>query len=157
IGAVVAPPLTIWISEWYGWRWSFVIPGMVGLLWVVIWLAMPKNSSRTARPQVRMPAISLSKLLNIKPVWWFNVIRFLLDPVLYFLMFWIPKYLAAERSVPYEVIGSLFWVPFLALGISNILGGWMSDALIKRFGFGVNKSRKAIMGFAALLTAVAPL
>ncbi|MGK6350897.1 MFS transporter [Parapedobacter sp. DT-150] len=159
IGAVIAPPLTVWISNAHGWRWGFVIPGLIGILWVVVWLAVAKRPARAVdkEPAVVERPIPLGRLARIRALWVFVAIRFCLDPVLYFLMFWIPKYLSAERDVSYAVIGSLFWVPFLALGVSNILGGWISDQLMNRFGFSVNRSRKTIMGFAALLTAVAPL
>ena len=71
-------------------------------------------------------------------------------------MFWIPKYLSEERGVSFERIGELFWIPFFALGISNIIGGGVSDRLIKS-GMSVNRARKSVMGLAALLTMVAPL
>ncbi len=71
-------------------------------------------------------------------------------------MFWIPKYLSEVRNVPFERIGSLFWIPFLALGIANIMGGWLSDRLV-RFNYSINKARKTIMGLAAALTVVTPL
>lgn len=161
IGAVIAPPLTIWISNAHGWRWSFVIPGLIGIVWVVLWLLLP-NRHRRAAPRanaenpVQHRVFPLAHLIKIKEVRAFIVIRFLLDPVLYFLMFWIPKYLSAERGVSYEAIGNLFWIPFLALGISNILGGWLSDGLINRLGFSIDRGRKTVMGMAALLTMVAP-
>ncbi len=58
--------------------------------------------------------------------------RFIVDPVFYFYMFWIPKYLSQERGVTLEQIGQVTWIPFLALGISNIAGGWVSDWMIRR-------------------------
>jgi ACS family hexuronate transporter-like MFS transporter len=155
IGAVVAPPLTILISEHYGWRAGFVIPGLAGIAWVAIWLLIPwKSSLAGVKPQIaakKTEAVPLSGLLKIRQTWVFILMRFLLDPVMYFMMFWIPKYLSEVRGVPYQQIGNLFWVPFLALGISNVLGGFISDKLVKS-GLTVNKARKMLMGFAAVLT-----
>lgn len=160
IGAVIAPPLTIWISMSAGWRWSFVVPGLIGLAWVLIWLLIPRPKAGTppggsdARKQ-EPRAISFFSLLKIKEVWIFVLIRFLLDPVFYFLMFWIPKYLSEVRGVSYERIGDLFWIPFLALGVSNILGGWFSDKLIgNRISTG--RARRIVMGLAAFMTMCAP-
>jgi ACS family hexuronate transporter-like MFS transporter len=48
-------------------------------------------------------------------------------------------------------IGKLAWIPFLAMGISNVLGGWISDLIFRKTS-GLNFSRKSVMGFAALLT-----
>jgi len=94
-------------------------------------------------------------LLKKRPTWVFILIRFLLDPVFYFMMFWIPKYLSSVRNVSFEEIGKLFWIPFLALGIANVIGGWFSGQLIAR-QYSVNKARKTVMGIAALLTLAAP-
>lgn len=162
IGAVIAPPLTIWLADLYGWRGGFIVPGLVGLVWVVAWLLIPwKNTKATASvmPQLKaqkLDTIPFNNLLKNKELWVFVVIRFLLDPVFYFLMFWIPKYLSEVRNVSFERIGSLFWIPFLALGVANIIGGWLSDRLIKN-NFTIDKARKTIMGLAAALTLVAPM
>lgn len=157
IGAVVAPPLTIWLSAHYGWRGGFLIPGLTGIAWVVAWLLIPWGKEQQ-RPetQTKKATVPLLTLLGMRVTWVFILIRFLLDPVFYFMMFWIPKYLSAVRNVSFEKIGSLFWIPFLALGVANILGGWLSGQLIAR-GFSVNKARKTVMGVAAALTLAAPL
>lgn len=158
IGAVIAPPLTIFLSASYGWRWSFIIPGLIGVVWVVVWLMLPKppaatESSGAARESPK--AIPFLSLLKDKHALVFILIRFLLDPVVYFIMFWVPKYLNEERHVSFERIGELFWIPFLALGISNIGGGWFSDKLIAAH-FSVNQARKTVMGIAAGATMAVP-
>jgi ACS family hexuronate transporter-like MFS transporter len=167
IGAVIAPPLTIWLSQLYGWRAGFVIPGLIGIAWVVVWLLIPwKSKTALDLPadvpaSVQLPApvsteaFSLWRILKFKQTLVFIGMRFLLDPVMYFMLFWIPKYLSEARGVSYERIGELFWIPFLALGLSNILGGWLSDKLIAR-RFSINKARKTVMGIAAALTLAVP-
>ncbi|MDF7817171.1 MFS transporter [Runella sp. MFBS21] len=157
IGAVVAPPLTIWLSNHYGWRGGFLIPGLVGIAWVVVWLLIPwkKHLPELAEEEIS-EKIPFLTLLRQRSTWVFILIRFLLDPVFYFMMFWIPKYLSEVRHLSFERIGNLFWIPFLALGISNILGGWLSGQLIAR-QFSINKARKTVMGIAAALTLAAPL
>ncbi len=160
IGAVIAPPLTIWISGYFGWRGGFVIPGLAGLLWVLIWFLIPWKKRLQQAPEARPVAekqevLPFMTLLKNKEVWIFIAIRFLLDPIFYFFMFWIPKYLNEVRGLSFDSVGNIFWIPFLALGVSNIIGGWLSDKLVER-NFSINKARKIIMGFAALLTMVAP-
>jgi ACS family hexuronate transporter-like MFS transporter len=105
---------------------------------------------------VRKNAIPIKVILKTKEAWGLISIRFLLDPVFYFIMFWIPKYLSEERGVSFEQIGNLFWIPFLALGISNMIGGWASDKLINS-GLSVNRARKTIMGIAAAATMLTAL
>ncbi|MEK6481489.1 MFS transporter [Catalinimonas sp. 4WD22] len=162
IGAVIAPPLTIWVANYFGWRGGFVIPGLVGLLWVIVWLMVPWKK-RIAAKTVPEPTIEPQKeqvlpfktILKNKEAWIFILIRFMLDPVFYFFMFWIPKYLNEQRGLSFDSVGNIFWIPFLALGISNVIGGWFSDKLVER-KMSVNKARKVVMGVAALLTIVAP-
>jgi ACS family hexuronate transporter-like MFS transporter len=161
IGGVIAPPLTIWISEYFGWRAGFVIPGLVGIAWVVVWLMIPwqkpvSNIAARAKVADTTNNIPFSTVLKLKETWVFIFMRFLLDPVMYFMMFWIPKYLNQVRGVPFEQIGGLFWIPFLALGVANVLGGFLSDRLVKS-NFSINKARKTVMGFAAALTLAVPL
>ncbi|QMW03628.1 MFS transporter [Spirosoma foliorum] len=159
IGAVVAPPLTIWLSTNYGWRGGFLIPGLIGIAWVIAWLVTPwKKETMANVSQLEdgpKETVSFLELLNKRPTWIFIIIRFMLDPVFYFMMFWIPKYLSSVRNVSFEEIGKLFWIPFLALGIANILGGWFSGQLIAH-QYTVNKARKTVMGIAAILTLSAP-
>ncbi|GAB3908540.1 MFS transporter [Larkinella knui] len=159
IGAVVAPPLTIWLSTTYGWRGGFLIPGLIGIAWVIVWLFIPwKKENLVVELQTALEPkgkITFLELFKNRPTWVFILVRFLLDPVFYFMMFWIPKYLSSVRNVSFEQIGGLFWIPFLALGISNIIGGWLSGQLIAR-GYSVNKARKTVMGIAAGLTLLTP-
>jgi ACS family hexuronate transporter-like MFS transporter len=158
IGAVIAPPLTILIAGHYGWRWSFIIPGFVGIIWVIAWLSISwKNKpSQAPQPLKKEKPLPFTLILKNKEARTFILIRFLLDPVIYFIMSWAPKYLHQERAISFEQIGRLFWIPFLALGVSNILGGWISDRLVKR-NTSINRARKTVMGIAAALTLVAPL
>ncbi|WP_426294953.1 MFS transporter [Dyadobacter endophyticus] len=158
IGAVIAPPLTIWISNSYGWRAGFVLPGLIGIAWVAIWLLIPWRQKAGAINEARQDTfkVPFRAVLRQHETWVFVLMRFLLDPVMYFMMFWIPKYLSEARNVPFEQIGSLFWIPFLALGISNILGGLFSDQLVKK-EVSTNRARKMIMGCAAALTLAVPM
>lgn len=157
IGAVIAPPLCVHLIQITGWRGVFVITSIIGFVWLAAWLLLPKRkspgSSQSApveNPVARVRP-KLAELLKIKEVWVFIAIRFLLDPIFYFYMFWIPKFLNESRGADLVQIGKLFWIPFMALGLSNILGGWLSDKMLKRTA-SLDKARKSVMGIAALLT-----
>ena len=174
-GAVVAPPVTVWMSLRFGWRGAFLATGALGLLWLVAWLVffrLPRESgfvsaeelhyiteSGNGAPQETMndrglpteTLISWRQLLRLKEVWGFALARFLLDPVFYFYMFWIPQYLSQTRHIPLAAIGNLMWIPFMTLGVSNIVAGWASDRLV-RSGWSVNAARKTLLGFGAFLT-----
>jgi ACS family hexuronate transporter-like MFS transporter len=77
--------------------------------------------------------------------------RFFFDPVFYFYMFWIPQYLSRQRGLSLEEIGSLTWIPFFTLGVTNIAAGRASDLLVAR-GWEPRRARLGLMLVAALLT-----
>ncbi len=175
LGAVLAPPLTVYLVSVLGWRGAFIITGSIGMAWVIIWLLIfnkPSQSKLITEEELgiisqdesdeaeslnqKAVKVPISKILSSRQAWTLIAIRFMLDPVFYFFMFWIPKYLNAERNVSFERVGELLWIPFFALGLSNMFGGWVSDKLI-RSGVSTDKARKSVMGAAALLTMTAPL
>jgi len=171
-GAVLAPPLIVAASHLAGWRGAFIITGLIGAVWVLAWFLLfrrPEESrflnagerqiissgrdtgaSRTEKPW------PLGALLRRADVWGFLATRFLLDPVFYFYMFWIPQYLHQERGASLEEIGRLSWIPFLTLGIASVLGGSLSDRLV-RCGWPTGRARKTVMAGAAFLTPVSIL
>lgn len=160
IGAVVAPPLCVFLLGWVGWRAAFLISGCFGFLWLLAWLFYTRNKHRdeqslelthSSPTDYENKRIGLSVLLKNKEVWVFIIIRFLLDPIFYFYMFWIPKYLNEGLSLSLDLIGRILWIPFLALGLANIFGGWLSDIIFSKTS-NINKARKQVMGFAALMT-----
>lgn len=160
IGAVVAPPLCVFLLGWVGWRAAFLISGCFGFLWLLAWLFYTRHSHRdkqllelthSSPNDYENKKIRLSVLLKNKEVWVFIIIRFLLDPIFYFYMFWIPKYLNEGLSLSLDLIGRILWIPFLALGLANIFGGWLSDIIFSKTS-NIDKARKQVMGFAALMT-----
>jgi ACS family hexuronate transporter-like MFS transporter len=151
-GAVIAPPLTVWWSGSFGWRGAFAATALLGLVWLIAWQAafrgLPRENTRTeARPRA-----SFRELLSKPEVRRMMAARFLFDPVFYFYMFWIPQYLSRQRGLSLQAIGSLTWIPFFALGVTNIIAGGVSDALVAR-GWAPRRARLTLMLIAAVLTA----
>ncbi len=95
------------------------------------------GSKRTGRwPGTRWrkttPLVPLAGTCSARrDVWGLLMTRFLLDPVIYLYMFWIPQYLSQERSATLADIGRLAWIPFLTLDVANMLGGLVSDRLVR--------------------------
>ncbi|MPZ20387.1 MAG: MFS transporter [Luteitalea sp.] len=178
IGAVAAPPLIVWTSFHIGWRGAFLMTGLIGGVWLLAWLicySRPEQSRflseeerqyieqdrnapspRDASSVALDPRVPWKALLRQPEVWGLIGSRFLFDPVFYFYMFWIPQYLSQERGASLERIGELTWIPFLTLGVSSVIGGWMSDRLVAS-GVSVNGARKAILLASALLTPISVL
>jgi ACS family hexuronate transporter-like MFS transporter len=156
LGAVIAPPLCAWLLISLGWRALFLITGGFGFIWLIVWLLYTsggdvKKSDPVSNENAAKKQFPLLLLLKNRQALTFIVIRFVLDPIFYFYMFWIPKYLNESRSLSLEAIGGILWIPFLALGVGNLLGGWLSDIIYKKTGNN-DRARKIIMGIAAVLT-----
>lgn len=159
IGSVIAFPLSALLLQHANWRWIFLFCGTFGLLWTVIWVITTGKKKVFANAQIqtgtngqpKFDLKSLLKLVKSKEAITFIIIRFLLDPIFYFYMFWIPKYLSDSRGMSIENIGYVTWIPFMALGIANFIGGYISDMVLKKTD-NLNLSRKIVMGIAASLT-----
>jgi len=78
------------------------------------------------------------------------------DPVIYFVIFWLPAYLVKERGFNQKMIGKYSWLPFVFGGIAYLLGGWLSGWLMNR-GWILPKARKRIMLLGAICLPVAIL
>jgi ACS family hexuronate transporter-like MFS transporter len=160
MGAVIAPLMVISMLDSVGWRNVFLVSPAISVVWIALWLYFnnKKNSKHKivqAKPlEVKADATSkysFSAVLRSKNAWIFIGMRMLFDPIFYFLMFWIPKFMSESRGISIEVIGKLFWIPFLVLGLSNILGGYLSDKIFKKTS-SINIARKSLMAIAAVLT-----
>jgi ACS family hexuronate transporter-like MFS transporter len=162
MGAVIAPLMVISMLDSFGWRKLFLVSPAISIVWIALWLYFnnKKNSKhkliQTKPLELKVDVdnkskYSFSAVLRNKNAWVFIGMRMLFDPIFYFLMFWIPKFMSESRGISLDVIGKLFWIPFMVLGLSNILGGYLSDKIFKKT-LNINLARKSLMAIAALLT-----
>jgi ACS family hexuronate transporter-like MFS transporter len=83
-----------------------------------------------------------------------TIARTLTDPVMYFVIFWLPEYLQKERHFDLAMVGKYSWVPFVFGGLAYTGGGWLSAWLIGR-GWTLPRARKTVMAMGALCLPVA--
>jgi len=158
IGAFLAPRIIVWIAERYGWRWAFVLPSALGLLWILPWLLLYRDRAATGKMLAAPP---LLPLLRLRQVWGMTLMRVLGGPVIHFYWYWLPEYLKRERHFSMEGIGRLAGIPFLFAGLGNIAGGWLSGRLMAR-GQSTDRARKtafllsAAMCFTSILVPLVP-
>jgi ACS family hexuronate transporter-like MFS transporter len=149
LGAVIAPPLIAAIVTSLGWRWVFLITGVLGFAWAALWATIYRTPARSlgakASPQMKWGA-----LLRDGRVRGMCTAKFLGDSAWYFFIFWLPKYLADVRHLNIRQIGYYAWIPFAFAGAGSLFGGWFSGYLIRR-GWGVASSRKLCLAIAASL------
>ncbi len=157
LGAVVAFPLVSWLALSYGWRSTFVVVGAVGFIWVVAWLVLwrpvesgaGQDSPATGAAPTEKP-FGLWELLSYRRTWGCILVRVFTDPIIYFISFWVPKYLTANHGYTLSDIGLFAWIPFAALSAGQISGGAFVTWLVGR-GYGLDRVRKSVMLGASLL------
>jgi ACS family hexuronate transporter-like MFS transporter len=170
LGAAVAAPLAAFLGLHYGWRAAFVFTGALGLIWLAFWLLIyrsprsrtevkPLQKSEVTNSTVKRARVDWLGVLTSRPGTMLILARFLTDPVIYFVIFWLPAYLEKERGFDLKMIGRYAWIPFAFGGLGYVVGGWLSGKLA-RSGWSLGRSRKLAMtaGVAFLPVAIlAPL
>lgn len=155
IGAILAPPLIVWVVLRFGWRAAFLTVGASGFIWLGFWLLAYYTPATVVRQeQLRRP--SAKELFSTRFVWAFIASKIFLDPVWYFYIFWFPAYLKQARHFDLLSIGKYAWIPFFAAGVGNIAGGWTA-ALLLRVGASLPLTRKlSITIFVCLMAMTVP-
>ncbi len=156
IGAMLTPVVVPWINARWGWRGSFLGIGALGFVWLVFWLLIyrkPEEHPRVSRaeldyirsdPQESAGKIKWTALLSLRQTWAFVAGKFLIDPVWWFYLFWVPGFLQSKHGLALTGIGAPIVVIYLISDIGSVAAGWMSSWLIKR-GSTVNAARKIAM------------
>jgi MFS transporter, ACS family, hexuronate transporter len=155
IGALIAPPLVAWLVITWGWPTAFVVVGASGYLWLAVWILTYRTPEGVRREVEARPAPPL-RLLRTRFVSVLTLSKIFVDPVWYFYIFWIPKYLSTVHGFTLADIGKTAWIPFLSADAGNILGGAFTQWIIRR-GVPLPKARKlAVSVFALLMTSAIP-
>jgi len=139
LGGALTPFLVIPLQIQFGWRVSFYVLGALGLLWVIVWLIWYKNREEE-------PVTSVAPDLHIvhKPSWnvWVKSGNFWLMMLMYycyasgvfFFISWLPKYLQNGRGIPEDQLAYSASLPFFLAAIGCLMGGAISDFLVKKMG-----------------------
>jgi ACS family hexuronate transporter-like MFS transporter len=164
LGAIIAPPLFAFITYYLGWRWSFIIAGLIGFIWIAIWrwaYDAPESHKRLSSHEYQLivanrindgasDRISWRAAIRDQKVLGLMLSRFVADGAFYFFIFWLPTYLAQERGFNILEIGLTAWIPFLAADLGSLAGGWVSSQLLRR-GFSLNFTRNAVIWIGSMM------
>ena len=180
LGSVIAPPIIVGLTAYFGhWQETFIVTGALGFIWLIAWWLIydtperhkwltreeygiiksdesvlePIASTEATEPQSAVPeerSVPWLKLLAFRQTWGIVLARFLVDPVWWLYITWLPLYLSQVHGFDLKQIGLFAWVPYVAADAGSLFGGWLSGFLISR-GWSVNSARKAVIAFAALL------
>lgn len=161
-GAILTPLIVPWIALTWGWRWAFIVTGSLGFLWLFLWLALYRNpppDATSGEPEPdKAPRVAWIRLLGFRQTWAVVAGKLLADPVWFFYLFWLPKFLDAKYGITLSQVALPLIAVYLFADVGSIAGGWLSSAFLKR-GWTTNRARKTTMLLMALIilpTALAP-
>lgn len=156
VGAILAPLIVPWIALTLGWRAAFILIGLLGFIWVPIWLILYRRPAPKLDSDLEAPAaVPIRKLLMYRETWVFLIGRSITEPVWWFYLYWAPKFLSESRGLTLRNVGLPLMVMYAIANLGGLFGGWLSSTLLKR-GWSVNAARKvAVLVCACFVAPVA--
>ena len=161
IGNIAVPLMVPFLVAFFGWRGAFVATGATGLVWLACWLFYYRRPEQhrsvspaelqliLSDPIEKVESVPWSRVLPCKETWAFAIAKFLTDPVWWFYLFWLPRYLQstfglsiAQNRLPVVMV-------YVIATVGSIGGGGISSVLLKR-GKSLNVSRKTALLICAL-------
>ena len=111
-GAIITPLLVPWIALTWGWQWAFIATGSLGFLWLLLWLAVyrsPESNPRISRdelahirsdpPDLESARVPWIRLLGFRQTWAVAAGKLLADPIWWFYLYWLPKFLDSRYGI----------------------------------------------------------
>src|SRR5580765_6269478 len=159
LGSVVALPVIAYSFRMTGWQMTFLFISFLGLLWIIPWLFINKNTPDkhpwiTKEEQehilshtpgnaetTEVKVYRWKELLQFRNTWGVISSRFFIDPIWWMFVTWLPTFLKEQFSFDIKQVGAFGWVPYVFAAIGGLTGGFYSSALVKK-GMSSAKARK---------------
>jgi len=166
LGATVTPLVVPWIVQRFSWQFAFLSTGVLSTIPLFFWLAIyrrPQEHPRLSAGELRYiqsdpsePPVKIAwlRLLPHRQTWAFLLGKFLTDPIWWFFLFWLPKFLYTKYGLSLTQMGLPLVIIYNAASVGSVAGGWLPARLLKA-GWTVNRARKGAMLVSAL--AVVPV
>ena len=153
VGAIVAPLTVPLMAELWGWEMAFIIVGLIGFIWMGIWLFIYKpiadnpkvNDAERAyiqqddaelTPDEIEPEneskLSFIECLGFKQTWAFAFGKFMTDGVWWFFLFWTPAYLKIQYNMEGTQIAWPIAILYSITVIGSVFGGKFPTYFINR-------------------------
>ena len=152
LALIIVPPLVIYLGSMYGWQATFIILAIFGYLWLAVFWFLYYTPTKTIK-ESKARIIPPMKLFKTRFVSMFALSKFFLDPVWYFVTFWIARYLVDIHHLTLTQMGFYAVLPFLIADVGNLIGGYFTQFIIKR-GVPIHKARKLAVCISATIMAL---
>jgi len=162
IGAIVTPLVIPAVTLAFGWQMAFIVTGLAGLVWLPIWLLLyrrPREHKRVSAAELAhiesdppdpVEKVAWTRLLGYRETWAYALGKFLIDPIWWMFLFWLPDFLGKRHGLDLKTFGPPLVAIYLLSDVGSIAGGWLSSRFMSR-GWTVNRARKTTMLICALL------
>jgi len=152
LGSVIAPVLIAFLFGHYGWRSTYIIIGIVGILWVIPWLFINKSTpekhpwiteeelnlivssskaGNAEKSNEKEKGLSVLQILKHRESWGVIVGSFFIEPIWWLFVGWMPLYLHSKFGFSIAEIGSTIWISYLGGMAGSLIGGWYCGKLIE--------------------------
>ena len=161
IGNILVPLIVPALVVLVTWRGAFVVTGATGIVWLMAWLfyyRRPEQHRSVSRseldlilsdPVEKLETVPWSRVLPRKETWAFAIGKFLTDPIWWFYLFWLPRYLQSTFGLSLESNRAPVVMVYSIATVGSVGGGWISSILLKA-GKSTNVARKTAMLICAL-------
>ena len=163
IGAIVAPLLVPIIALNFGWQAAFILTGLLGFIWLFFWLRLmsrpEENVSINAaeldliksdtEEDLEKPT-SIWKIIRTRKIWAIAIGKFMTDPIWWFFLYWLPKFLNTTYGLKLDKIGLPLIVAYLIADVGSVGGGWLSSHFLQ-MGWSINAARKTTLLICAIM------
>ena len=176
IGGIISAPIVGLLFIWFGsWQATFIMIGVLGLLWLVPWLVIYKSGPKThpwldeaereyiltgqrntETHQAAEYAPTSREILSRKQSWGVIMASFFLDPIWWLFVGWLPLYLYETYGFGVAEIASYAWIPYVGAMFGAWFGGLLAQNRISA-GWTVNKARKFVITLGGLIMLVSLL
>jgi len=147
VGGIAAPAFVPFVAVTWGWRAAFVLGGIVGFIWLVVWMLVYRpptahpgvseqeleyinsDAGETASVETKVGWLSV---LRYRETWAFMVGKFMTDPIWWFYLFWLPKWLNESNHIDIQNMGLPLMVIYVMSCIGSVVAGWASSRLMAR-------------------------
>jgi ACS family hexuronate transporter-like MFS transporter len=161
VGAIVAPLLIPTLCIAFGWQAAFIVTGLLGFVWIVFWLWGYRTPEKKATREELLHILSDNEpgaqtsipwrqLLRHRQTLGICIGRFVTDPIWWFFLNWLPKYLSGPLGVDLQGLGIPLIIIYTLSSVGGIGGGWLSSFFIKR-GKSIDFARKTTILIVAFL------
>ena len=164
LGAIITPLIVPLILPVFGWRAAFLITGVATAGWLVVWLVFYRRPRQTpglsaeelawieSDPAPAQRPVSWRRLLATRQTWAYVAARFLIDPIWWTFLFWLPDFFTRRYGVDMRDYGPPLVAIYVLADAGSIFGGWFSSRLIQG-GASVSRARKTAMLVCAVIVA----